>query len=177
MRQALRTPLFELRPLSERDRETYIALYTDQRVMSHIGPPQDAALAERDFHATLRALERKGCKKELWTLVEPGQDAGIGMIGLVRDDHGGSELGIVIVTSRHGRSYAAYAIAAVANHAFDHLGLHRIWTRHAPANGRMEGLMRKMAFLPDPAASGGREVRWQLTPGQWSGRRASWTLA
>lgn len=176
MTRALRTPLFELRPLSKRDRGTYLALYTDAGVMGHIGPPQDAASAERDFHATLRALERDGCKKEFWTLVEPGQDAGIGLIGLVRDDHGGSDLGIVIVTSRQGRGYAAHAIAAVANHAFDHLGLRSVRTRHALANGRMDGLMRKLAFLPDTAA-GNRDSNWQLTPGQWSGRRAAWTPA
>jgi RimJ/RimL family protein N-acetyltransferase len=177
MRRTLRTPLFELRPLSERDRETYVALYTDADVMNHIGPPQDAASAERDFRATLRALERDGCRKEFWTLVEPGQDAGIGLIGLVRDDQGGSDLGIVIFTSQQGRSYAAYAIAAVANHAFDHLGLQWVRTRHAVANGRMDGLMRKLAFVPDKAAAGDRYLHWQLTPGQWTDHRAAWTPA
>jgi RimJ/RimL family protein N-acetyltransferase len=175
MRRVLCTPLFELRPLSERDRETYIALYTDAGVMSHIGPSQDAVSAERDFHATLRALADGACRKEFWTLVEPGQNDGIGLIGLVRDDQGGSDLGIVIFTSRQGRSYAAYAIAAVANHAFDHLGLHMVRTRHTAANARTEGLMHKLGFLPDANAAGSQDLRWQLTPGQWSRRRSAWT--
>ncbi|MFY2763198.1 GNAT family N-acetyltransferase [Arenimonas sp. MALMAid1274] len=174
MTPTLHTPAFLLRPLAACDQALYLALYTDPDVMRNIAPAQDPDAARRDFQSTLRAVALPGTRRHFWILVEPGEEAGVGLIGIVRDTAGGCDLGIVMLSACQGRSYAAHAIAAVADHAFQDLGLALIRTRHTTANRRTEGLMHKLGFLPDAAEPVTGDLRWRLTPEHWRRHRGAW---
>lgn len=61
----------------------------------------------------------------------------IGNTGIHHIDakHGGAELGIMIGAKEHwGRGYGRDAIVTLLHHAFDTLGLHRVYLRCAPEN-------------------------------------------
>jgi RimJ/RimL family protein N-acetyltransferase len=158
------TPRLRLRPLAAGDAAFYRTLYTDAELMRTIGPPLDAAAIARSFAAALRDATAARPRRWRWVIVEAASGAGLGLIGLLGDGDE-AELGALVRADHQGRGIAAEAIATLARHAFDVLGLRRLHTRHAPANAAAAGLMRKCGFAALPPDSDG-QMRWELVPSQ-----------
>ena len=160
-----------LRPLAPGDAGLYCRLYTDASVMARIAPAQTAAEAERGFRASLRMNADAPIRRSVWAMCLKPEGLALGLIGLVRDEQGGAEVGVVLPLDQQGRGFATEAIAVLADHAFDVLGLDRLHARHAPDHGPAAGLMQALGFENLRADSGRHGWQWQLTRQRWAGRR------
>lgn len=163
----LTTPRLLLRPLTVRDDEFYCSLYTDPLVMQHVGPALGREAALINFDKAVRGASQSPPLRHRWVLVERDSDDSVGLVGLDYDNLC-AEVGALLLVAHQKRGYAAEAIAALADLAFNKLGLARLHTRHAPINAGAAGLMRKLGFVLDsPIAQEKAQRRWQLTVQQW----------
>lgn len=156
-----------LRPLGDQDQSLYVALYGDADTMARAMPALDPASALRAFRRERRAQGEAGTRRMAWTLSERCDGSAFGLLGLVLDDAGGAEVGVVLPPARQGRGHATEAIALVAPHAFQTLALESLYTRHAEGHGPARGLMLRLGFEPAPIGTPPHPVRWTLTRETW----------
>lgn len=160
-----------LRPLGDQDQSLYLALYGDAETMARAMPALDAASALRAFRRERRAQGEAGTRRMAWTLSEKCDGSAFGLLGLVLDDAGGAEVGVVLPPARQGRGHATEAIALVAQHAFQTLALESLYTRHAEGHGPARGLMLRLGFEPAAIGTPPHPVRWTLTRESWQAAR------
>lgn len=162
----LRSARLAIAPLVADDLGHYLSLYTDADTMAWIGAPLSRAAAERSFAAALSGNARVPSRRRTWTLTDTVTGARVGLLALMRDvpdlAADAAEVGAIIAPPQQARGYAAEAIAALASHAFDDLGLRRVVTRHSAANALALGLMRKLGFERLADGDGLQPCRWQL---------------
>jgi len=157
-----------MRPLAAGDEGLYVGLYTNAEVMRHIGPPQDAATAARGFGLALQFNAASPPERLFWVIHDRAQTGDLGLLGLTLDAAGAAEVGVVLPPAHQGRGFATEAIAAVADYAFDTIGLQRLHTRHDPGHGLAAGLMATLGFERSAPDAGRSPWRWQLTPARWA---------
>lgn len=163
---SLHTPRLQLRPLEGNDQALYVGLYTDAVVMRHIGPPMTPDAAARAFQNALKARHGASAGPRLWVLSETARAKSMGLLGLGFTEAGSGELGIIIDRQRQGQGLASEALAALLGHAFDHLALGRLQSRHHAQNQAMAAVLSKLGFV---ALAPGRDpvCLWQLTRTRW----------
>ena len=174
MRGNLRSARLHLRKLVPADERLYCGLYTDPHVMRHVAAPLAPEAAQRAFRTVLRQLAGDPPLSHYWVLVPRTGRAAFGLVACVpdRDDPGSAEVGVLLQGHAEGRGYAAEAIAALADEAFDG-PFRRLWTRHSRDNALATGLMRKLGFAPMDGVGGDpAPVRWQLSRQEWRDRTA-----
>lgn len=164
----LQGPRLDLRALADGDEALYVRLYTDPEVMQRVAATQDAAAAARGFRAALRMNAAPVPTRLFWVIHDRLAVQERGLIGLVLDDSGGGEVGVVLPPAHQGQGLATEAIAALAEHAFNAMGLTRLHTAHEADNGLAAGLMASLGFERLPAEGAPARVRWQLTPQGWA---------
>ena len=160
-----------LRPLGDADQSLYVALYSDSETMARAMPALDAAGALRAFRREREAPCRAETQRLTWTLADVRDDTAFGLLGLVLDNERGAEVGVVLPPEHQGRGRATQAIALVARHAFEHLALERLYTRHAQGHEPARGLMLRLGFAPAPGGQPPHPVRWTLTREAWLAAR------
>lgn len=173
MNQALATARLQLRPLAPGDEALYVRLYTDPVSMARITTAQAPDAAARGFRAALAAQAQVPPQRLFWVMHDHVLQQDIGLLGLDLDEPGGGEVGALIPPEHLGRGYATEAIAALAGHAFDTLGLRRLHTRHAAGHGLAHGLMQGLGFQPGDPVPGPHPQRWSLTPESWARRQGA----
>lgn len=171
----LHGPRLHLRPLASADGDLYCAIYTDAALMQPVAAPLSAHAAQRAFVAALAANASGAAPDSYWVLRERQQGAQIGLLGLIgKAGSDAAEVGAMILPRWHSRGYAAEAIAALADHAFATLRLHRLHTRHAADNHAASRLMLKLGFVLTSADAGGAHAhRWELHREHWQGSSAA----
>lgn len=150
----LRTARLRLRPFRAEDAPRVQLLIDDPEIARNtlsIPHPYPPGLAERWIagHSDDWAAGRKG----VWAVCLAGGEL-VGAAGLhLEPAHRRAELGYWIARSHRGRGIATEAVRALVEHAFDALGLERVFAHHFPwnpASGRVlqkaglrrEGLLR-----------------------------------
>jgi RimJ/RimL family protein N-acetyltransferase/uncharacterized cupin superfamily protein len=111
-----------------------------------LGPPTAVAEIEQRLRrviARTEALDMYG-----WSMTLRGDDACIGLLGLVRLDrtHRSAEIAYELTHAHWGQGYAREAVARVIAFAFGDLGLHRLEIRTDPANERSAKVARALDF-------------------------------
>ena len=66
---AFTTEQLLIRPLAAQDKMLYISLYTDAKIMRHIGKPLSKIAAEKAFNNTLKAMQTEKTKVMTWAIV------------------------------------------------------------------------------------------------------------
>lgn len=170
MSTLLRSTRLLLQPLSRADEEGYCALHTDPVVMAWIAPVLDRSTAQRSFRAALSFNADTEFRRRFW-FARTLEGVGVGLLSLDgRAAPGAAELGAIIATSAQRRGHASEAILRLAGHAFETLGLQRLYTRHRPGHGAAVALMRRLGFTPleiDAANRDPASQRWQLLRTTW----------
>lgn len=156
-----------MRPLAPGDQALYCGLYTDTELMRHIGAPLTAVAARRAFDASCRHNAAAGTH-ESWVMVERAGARDIGLIVLIQEGDA-AEIGAMLLGDAHNRGYAAEAITALVDLAFEETALDRLWTRHSRDNDAAHGLMRKLGFSVEDSTDAWA-LRWWLTRSDWAGR-------
>jgi RimJ/RimL family protein N-acetyltransferase len=156
-------------PLAANDLGFYKRLYCDPQTMALVGDPLSTVAAGRSFEAALRSHARSPARRLSWTLTDVSIDQQIGLLALMRElpdlALDSAEIGALILPAAQGRGYAAEAIATLAAHAFDDLGIARLITRHSHDNRAADGLMRKLGFHRTANRDSPQPCRWELERG------------
>ncbi len=174
MTATLATPDFALRPLAAADRDAVAALYADAEVMHHLGGPMPPAKARAVFAAALARQHDPHGHQRFWMLQAHADAAVMGLMGLTLHDRTTGEVGILVDPRHRGRDHAAAAIAALADHMFDDLGMARLDARHGVGNTATARLLAKLDFERLPLSRADLDQRWTMTPVRWRQVRGRW---
>lgn len=165
------TPRVRARLIDARDRALYRALYTDSRMMAHIGPVLDAAAADAVFEKACGYNRESPMRARYWRLADRASDAAIGMQSIVRSgaDPGVVELGLMLLPAWQGRRLGVEISDALLQALFgDRWGVGAIaaTARHAPGNARVGRLGASLHFEPE-AQDDAALHEWRMTKSAW----------
>jgi RimJ/RimL family protein N-acetyltransferase len=152
----LETARLRLRPFTLADAPDVRRLAGDRAVAENTLTvphpyPEGAAEAWIGTHAEGWAAGRQA----VYAVTDASTGALVGAVGLaLTPAHAGAELGYWIGRESWGRGYATEAAAALCDHAFAALGVHRVQARHLvrnPASGRV---MQKLGMRQEGVLRG-----------------------
>ena len=142
MRPTLRTDRLTLRPLSEADLPDLVALNADPEVMAFIGPPMSAAAVAAELPGWVTGQGDFG----LWAGLVDGVFRGVWFLsGDPDDDHAG-EIGWRLPRAAWGHGYAVEGAEALLTHAFEAMGLDRVWAETMAVNARSRRVMDRLGM-------------------------------
>lgn len=148
MHVTLRTERLVLRLPTEGDGHAIASLCGDfevARTTSSIPHPYTMEDA-RDFIAFSLEQAESGGALNL-AITRKGGGALVGMVGLILDPaHRRAELGYWVGREHWGRGYASEAARAIVGHAFQRLGVERIFAGYFAGNEASWGVQRKLGF-------------------------------
>jgi RimJ/RimL family protein N-acetyltransferase len=165
------TPRVRARLIDARDRALYRALYTDPRMMAHIGPVLDATAAEVVFEKTCGYNRESPMRARYWRLADRDSDEAIGMQSIVRSgiEPDVVELGLMLLPAWQGRRLGVEITDALLQGLFgDRWGVDAVaaTARHAPGNARVGYLGASLRFAPE-AQDGAALHGWRMTKSAW----------
>ena len=162
-----------LRLLDARDRELYVAAYTDPAMMMQVGPPLDAKAVGVAFDRTCRANLDVALRHRCWVITTTRAGAVAGLLGLGRKADV-VEIGGMILPEWQGRGISGYAFPLGMQVAFSDPTVAHMMIRYRSTNTLAAGLMYKIGFkkIADAHPDDGLE-RWWLTREEWIRWRAT----
>lgn len=163
-----------LRPLDAGDLDFYCSIYCNPEMTTHTGPVLERAVAERAFGAACRCNSSTPPKRWFWVYQIAEARTDIGLLGM--DLHllaptPTVELGVMTLPAWQSRGFAAEALMTAAAHAFEHLGIELVTTRHEDGNAPAEAIMHRLGFEARPASpERSSHCQWQLRKEVWQTR-------
>jgi RimJ/RimL family protein N-acetyltransferase len=161
MRPTLATPRLVLRPFVAADADAVTAIVSDREIAANtlsIPHPYDASMAER----WLATQEDAYARGESLTFAVGERDGGalVGCVGLrIEREHRRAELGYWMARARWSHGYGTEAAAAVLRHAFEQLGLHRVFAHHLTRNPASGRIMQKLGMRHEGTLRG-HVLKW-----------------
>ena len=178
--QTFETARLLMRPLQPEDESFYCTCYTDPVLMQHIGEPLSPEAASRSFAVALKITTEIPIRRYTWVMQEKSLLLDIGLLALVCDqaqqEPTHAEIGAIIFANFQNLAYAAEAISALTDLAFNKTTLATLRTEHTNKNGAACGLMEKLGFQRD-----GMQFEqnlyscWHLHRADWQQRQTSST--
>jgi len=142
------TPRLRLRSLVDADVAALFAIFGDAESMRYWSRPELKTIDEAK--AMLRDIRQDGASGSFIQLgiARREDDLVIGTCTLYRIqwDHRRAEVGYIVRRDHWGRGLAKEALAALLDHAFSTLGLHRLEADVDPRNGASIRLVEKLGF-------------------------------
>lgn len=180
---ALRTARLRLRPMTEADLPAFVAYRRDPEVARY--QSWDETFSLEDAVALFAGKQGIAVGTPgAWTQIAIEEAATGTLLGdcalhVRADDPRQAEIGFTLARGSQGRGYAAEAVAAVLDHAFGTLGLHRVIAitdaKNASAARLLErvGFRREGHFVQNVWFKGawGDEFSFALLPDEWAERR------
>lgn len=153
-----------MRPLAAADETLYSDLYTDQRLMRHVGPVLDAEHAKRSFGAALAAATRRPCRHIYFALrqKQTGNPVGVGALRDIDPIGRQAEIGLILRREAHGCGLAYEALGAVAAWGFGELPIDRVYASASTSNLAASRLARRSGFLLVRGDAGGAAASTNL---------------
>ena len=161
MRPTLETERLILRPFTMEDADAVTALVGAREIAAStlsIPHPYDRSMAEQ-WLATHEAGFARG---EAISFAVTLRDGGtlVGCVGLmVEPPHRRAEIGYWTGLAFWGRGFCTEAAAAVVRHAFESLGLHRIFAHHMARNPASGRVMQKIGMRHEGTLRG-HVLKW-----------------
>ncbi|MBL8300940.1 MAG: GNAT family N-acetyltransferase [Rhodanobacteraceae bacterium] len=144
-------------PLAANDESLYCELYTDVRLMRHVGMALQREQAERSFRAAVVASHDRPPRHIYFSLVHGATNWSAGICALRDIDLSErcAEIGLILRRRAHATGAAREGLEAVASWAFSELGLARLYGRASADNLAAARVARLAGFsLVRPAAEG-----------------------
>jgi RimJ/RimL family protein N-acetyltransferase len=142
MRPTLHTDRLTLRPLAAQDLGDLVAMNGDPEVMAHIGRPMSAEEVAAELPGWVRGRGDFG----LWTGSVGDDFAGVWFLSRDPHDVQAGELGWRLPRHAWGHGYAVEGARALVDHAFDTLGLTRLWAETMAVNTRSRRVMDRLGM-------------------------------
>lgn len=145
-----------IRPLAEQDRQLYLALYTDPKIMRCIGAPLTVAKAQHYFSSTLKRMKAIKPGYMAWAIVskEDNQAIGIEVLDWRGQNLSQAYIGIMLLRRAHGQSFATEAKGGLIEYAFANLSLSRIYSKYLANNLATIRVNRQLGFVCEVEANG-----------------------
>lgn len=158
--------------LDARDRELYVATYTDPVMMAQVGAPLDGEAARVAFDRTCKANLEAALRHRCWVITAAPDGAVAGLLGLGRKGDV-VEIGGMILPEWQGRGISGHAFPLGMQAAFSDPTVAHMMIRYRSTNTFAAGLMYKIGFnkIADAHPDDGLE-RWWLTREEWMRWRA-----
>jgi len=169
----LTTSRFRLRPLSQRDEDFYVSIYTDEALMRFVGQPMTPASASDAFQVFLRSNERGNLRSACcWIIEVPGAET-VGLLALIPHADA-AEIGVMVSDAWQGRKVAQETIGFFTGYLFRHSECTRTFSRHTRTNEAGAGVMRRLGFTEMQEVPGGNAFRgWEMTREAWREREGT----
>lgn len=142
MRPTLHTARLTLRPLAEGDLDDLVAMNGDPEVMAFLGPP----MAAEEVAAELADWVRGHGDFGLWAGVVGDGFAGVWFLSRDPLDESAGEIGWRLPRRAWGQGYAVEGGRGLVGHAFDTLGLTRVWGETMAVNTRSRRVMERLGM-------------------------------
>ncbi len=161
MRPTLATERLLLRAFTVADLDDVTAIVSDREIAANtmsIPHPYERSMAER----WLVTQEDAYARGESLTFAVTERDGGalVGCVGLrLVPEHRRAELGYWVARDRWGRGIGSEAAAAVVRHAFEQVGLHRIYAHHLTRNPASGRIMQKIGMRHEGTLRG-HVLKW-----------------
>lgn len=146
-----------IRPLVEQDKDLYISLYTDAKIMRNIGEPLSIEAAENAFARTMKAMRKEKPKTMTWAIVTLAGKKSIGIQALswqttdTADTADTAEIGIMLLRTSNGKLLPEEAMGALMEYAFNYLSVDKINANYARKNLATQRFVKKLGFIYDDA--------------------------
>ena len=160
----LTTLRMTVRPLAPADETLYSHVYTDQRLMRHVGPVLGAEHVKRSFGAAVAAATRRPLRHIYFALhrKQTGEPVGVSALRDVDSTARQAEIGLILCREAHASGLASEALGAVAAWGFGQLPIDRIYGCADPSNLAASRLARRAGFLLVRGDAGGTAVSSNL---------------
>jgi RimJ/RimL family protein N-acetyltransferase len=142
VRATLTTERLTLRPLTEDDLPDLVELNGDPAVMAFIGSPMTAAQVAAELPDWIEGQGDYG----LWAGQAGDEFAGVWFLSADPGDDRAGETGWRLPPAAWGHGYAVEGAAALLHHAFDTLGLERVWAETMAVNIRSRRVMEQLGM-------------------------------
>jgi RimJ/RimL family protein N-acetyltransferase len=142
VRTTFHTDRLTLRPLAAEDLEVLVAMNGDAEVMAYIGRPMSCDEVVAELPGWVDGDGTFG----LWIGHTTDGFAGIWFLSRDPDDDTSGEIGWRLPRSAWGHGYAVEGARASVAHAFDTLGLERLWAETMAVNARSRRVMNRLGM-------------------------------
>jgi RimJ/RimL family protein N-acetyltransferase len=142
VRITFHTDRLTLRPLAAEDLEVLVAMNGDAEVMAYIGRPMSCDEVVAELPGWVDGDGTFG----LWIGHTTDGFAGIWFLSRDPDDDTSGEIGWRLPRSAWGHGYAVEGARAIVAHAFDTLGLERLWAETMAVNARSRRVMDRLGM-------------------------------
>ena len=106
----------DFRLLKAADREIFISLYQDPKVMRKIGPVLSEEKAEALFEIALARNKEKSLGQKVWTIYERSSERNAGLLMLRAAKFSErAEVGVILTPSMNLKGYGREAVKAIIN--------------------------------------------------------------
>lgn len=116
----------------------------DPEVMAYVGPPMTAEQVEAEVPAWVRGHGDFG----FWAGFVGDDFAGVWFLSRDPDDPQAGEIGWRLPRHAWGQGYAVEGARALVGHAFETLGLRRLWAETMAVNERSRRVMERLGMAP-----------------------------
>jgi len=146
------TERLSIRLLTEQDKNLYISLYTDAKIMRNIGEPLSIDNAEKAFRKTLKAIKKEKPTVMTWAIVSLENNNCIGIQALNWQNSGTPEIGIMLLRHSNGKLLPEEAMGSLMEYAFNNLSINTINASYAKKNLATKRFVKKLGFISMPAS-------------------------
>ncbi len=139
-----------IRPLTKQDRELYISLYCDAKVMRNIAAPLSIGSARKAFDNTLKAMQTLPCKVLTWVIVKKFSNQAIGIQAFNFNDKTNdksAEIGIMLSTKEQNTGLGKEAVSALLHYGFSRCVLDMVTVLYAKKNLASDKLFSSLNFI------------------------------
>ncbi|WP_394493846.1 GNAT family N-acetyltransferase [Shewanella sp. ENK2] len=137
-----------IRLLEEGDRDFFVSLYTDPKIMRHIGEPFSEEKANSSFKTAIKLNTEIPIKQLLWVINDKSsrETCGIQNLSFHYEDKGKAEAGLILARKAQGRFYPEEALVGMVNYGFTQLGLSSIYAYSSVRNRASKRVVTKAGF-------------------------------
>ncbi|OBT07177.1 hypothetical protein A9267_15075 [Shewanella sp. UCD-FRSSP16_17] len=137
-----------IRLLEQGDRGFFVSLYTDPKIMRHIGEPFSDKKAHSSFKTAIKLNTETPIKQLLWGIIDKSSKeiCGIQNLSLHYEDKRVAEAGLILARKAQGRFYPEEALVGMVNYGFTQLGLSSIYAYSSVRNRASKRVVTKAGF-------------------------------
>ncbi|MDO6613826.1 GNAT family protein [Shewanella sp. 1_MG-2023] len=117
------TERLKMRLLQKEDKDFFVSLYTDPKIMRHIAEPFDFANAELTFERAMEFSTRDVFKQKVWAIVDLMTDKIIGIQSLSKHptDKNSAIAGLILEQGYHCKGFAKESLIWMVFHGLNNL--------------------------------------------------------
>lgn len=138
----------QLRPLEEADVDHIMTWVNDPEIVGNLAAFSGEPFTREQELAYVRQI-RASSSDVVFSILAAEDGRYLGQCG-IHQVHGRSRVGrlacIIAARGDHGRGYGSAAIRALCDHAFEALGLHKLWLMVFSHNARGRGIYERIGF-------------------------------